>query len=220
MKHNYLSIGAGIGAILLISFLLYSPFLLPAEGNQSNDISQQTIKEKGGTVFERYSSSLEASAQFINSFGEPIGQAHLREGTNGVLIDLELDNLPAGEHAIHIHEKGDCSPVNVKNLQTSDISNFSHAGSHLSPEDNKHGFFHEEGPHAGDLLNIFANTDKQVRAHLMNDRVTLKQNNAGYAYLLDADGSAFIVHDGPDDYYSQKTGMAGARIACAVIKAE
>jgi superoxide dismutase, Cu-Zn family len=35
--------------------------------------------------------------------------------------------------------------------------------------------------------------------------------------LLDADGSALVVHEGPDDYKSDPAGNAGKRIACGVI---
>jgi Cu-Zn family superoxide dismutase len=40
----------------------------------------------------------------------------------------------------------------------------------------------------------------------------------GDAPLLDADGSALVIHAGVDDYQSQPSGNAGDRVACAEIK--
>jgi Cu-Zn family superoxide dismutase len=37
--------------------------------------------------------------------------------------------------------------------------------------------------------------------------------------LLDADGSALVIHAKADDYASQPIGGAGDRVACAVIGA-
>jgi len=42
---------------------------------------------------------------------------------------------------------------------------------------------------------------------------------AGTARRLDADGSALWIHASPDDHTSQPIGGAGARVACAAIKA-
>ncbi|HMK71917.1 MAG TPA: superoxide dismutase family protein, partial [Myxococcaceae bacterium] len=35
--------------------------------------------------------------------------------------------------------------------------------------------------------------------------------------LLDADGTALVIHAKPDDYRTQPSGDAGERIACGVI---
>jgi Cu-Zn family superoxide dismutase len=67
------------------------------------------------------------------------------------------------------------------------------------------------GPHAGDLPNV------EVAANgVLNATVTLP--NATMAALLDADGSALVLHAGPDDYVTDPSGNSGARIACAVIQ--
>ena len=41
---------------------------------------------------------------------------------------------------------------------------------------------------------------------------------AGNNGLLDADGSALVIHEGADDYKSDPAGNAGKRIACGVIR--
>ena len=40
----------------------------------------------------------------------------------------------------------------------------------------------------------------------------------GPAPLLDMDGAAFVIHAVADDYQTQPSGNAGARIACGVIE--
>jgi Cu-Zn family superoxide dismutase len=65
------------------------------------------------------------------------------------------------------------------------------------------------------MPNQFAGSDGTLRTHVVNPIVTLSD---GPASLFDADGSALVVHAGPDDYRSQPAGNAGDRIACAVIE--
>jgi Cu-Zn family superoxide dismutase len=42
--------------------------------------------------------------------------------------------------------------------------------------------------------------------------------SAGPASLMDADGSALVIHQGKDDYRTDPAGDSGDRIACGVIK--
>jgi len=145
-----------------------------------------------------------ARASFIDSEGEEIGTAALSETPTGVLINVEVTDLPAGEHGFHIHETGSC-----------ETPDFQSAGGHYAPRGNQHGFLVEGGPHAGDMPNQFVQDDGVLRAHIRNDRVTLGE---GEGTLFDEDGSAFIIHADADDYSSQPSGNAGPRLACAVIE--
>ena len=50
-----------------------------------------------------------AKAEFVNMAGEKNGTATLTETAQGVLIELEVTGLPAGEWvAFHVHETGKC----------------------------------------------------------------------------------------------------------------
>ncbi len=58
-----------------------------------------------------------------------------------------------------------------------------------------------------------------MNAELYSDRVTLTATEADdRAFLLDENGSALVIHEGPDDHKSQPIGGAGGRVACAVIE--
>lgn len=146
-----------------------------------------------------------AEATFRDLQGQEIGNAVLTQTANGVLIEIELSNVAEGEHGFHIHETGVCDAAD----------GFKAAGGHYEPSQHQHGYMAAGGPHAGDMPNQFVTGDRTLRAHVLNPNVTLSD---GPASLFDADGSAIVVHAGPDDYHSQPAGNAGNRIACAVIE--
>ncbi|NJL01554.1 MAG: superoxide dismutase family protein [Spirulinaceae cyanobacterium SM2_1_0] len=146
-----------------------------------------------------------AIARIADAEGQPLGAVTLTEVQNGVLLDLDLSGLPAGWHAFHIHQTGACSP------------DFTAAGGHEHGAADTHGFFSEDGPGAGDMSNHWLADDGILKAQVFNPRVTVV--GAGdRTELLDTDGSAIILHSGADDYESQPSGAAGARIACGVIE--
>jgi superoxide dismutase, Cu-Zn family len=148
---------------------------------------------------------LQAVATFFNPQGQEIGNAILTQTTSGVVIVIDVSNVADGEHGFHIHETGACDAAD----------GFKSAGGHFEPAQHQHGYMAEHGSHAGDMPNQFVATDGKLRAHVLNPNVTLAD---GPASLLDADGSALVVHADPDDYNSQPAGDAGDRIACAVIE--
>ena len=70
-------------------------------------------------------------------------------------------------------------------------------------------------PHAGDMPNQFVGPSGTISVQVLNTNVTLE---AGTGTLFDDDGSALVIHSGPDDYTSQPADKAGDRIACGVIE--
>lgn len=143
-----------------------------------------------------------ASAMVRDSAGRPLGAVTLRETADGVTLAGSLSGLSPGEHGFHIHHTGACEP-------------FSGAGSHFDPAGSDHGFDAASGPHAGDLRNLVADQDGAAAVQHTNDRVTLQ---SGESALLDEDGSALVIHAGPDDYASQPSGGSGGPVACGVIE--
>ena len=145
-----------------------------------------------------------ASATINDAMGKTIGAATLRETSSGVLIKIDFTAAPAGTHALHVHTTGKC-----------DAPMFMTAGGHFAPGMTKHGLLAAGGPHAGDLPNIYVPADGKLSMEILEPNVTLA---AGPRSLLDADGSAIVLHAMADDYMTDPAGTPGGRIACGVIK--
>lgn len=139
--------------------------------------------------------------------GNGIGTATLIESPNGVLMRVQIvpGGLPAGAHGMHLHSVADCS----------DIGAFKLSKGHINVDGREHGLLNPNGPDNADLPNLVVREDGTADVELFTDRVRLV---GGPAALLDADGSALVVHENADDHMTQPIGGAGARIACAEIK--
>ena len=157
-----------------------------------------------GVVMAR---SVHASATLIDATGSPVGWVGLVEDGSGVVhVNLHVEGMTPGLHGVHIHAVGACSPT------------FAAAGGHYNPLGHQHGLDNPEGAHAGDLPNLSVNVAGVGHLDATSDRVTIAP---GPATLVDADGSAFIVHANPDDQVTDAgNGGSGARIACGVIHAD
>jgi len=133
--------------------------------------------------------------------GAEIGKVEFTASEHGVLLRVlaEPGALTPGWHGIHLHAVGDCSDQALTN-----------SGSHVKHSAAQHGLLNPYGPEDGDLPNIHAAADGSAAAEIFSSLVTLSQ-------LQDADGSAVIIHAGPDDHMSQPIGGAGSRVACAVV---
>jgi Cu-Zn family superoxide dismutase len=72
-----------------------------------------------------------------------------------------------------------------------------------------------KGPHAGDLPNVHVPASGDLAFEYFVDDVSLRSGRRDS--LLDADGSALLMHQGADDYRTEPAGDAGTRIVCGVI---
>ncbi len=148
----------------------------------------------------------EASAELHDAAGRVVGLAQLTEDANGVWITLVVNGLPWGAHGIHIHNVGRCDPPD-----------FASAGDHFNPSRQAHGLYAVGGPHAGDLPVLIVGTEGNAMYQTINPRVTLALGNPA-ASLFDGDGTALVIHIGPDDQSTEPAGNSGGRIACGVIR--
>ncbi len=141
--------------------------------------------------------------------GASAGTATLTDAPRGVLLHVEASGLTPGWHAIHVHEKGDCSDAAFKM-----------AGGHvhmMGAMPAVHGLLMANATDQGDLPNIHADADGTATAEIFAPMVALHAGT-DRANLLDADGSAIVIHAMKDDYTTQPIGGAGARVACGVIR--
>jgi len=143
-----------------------------------------------------------AKADLKDAQGQSVGTVTLTDTPHGVLMHVVLTNAPEGVHAFHVHTTGKCEPP------------FMTAGGHFNPANKQHGAENPMGMHAGDMPNITVPAGGKLTFDILNSDVTLK---AGANSLMDADGSAVMLHAAADDYKGDPAGNAGARVACGVV---
>jgi Cu-Zn family superoxide dismutase len=145
----------------------------------------------------------QARADIKDAGGKSIGTASLRETKDGVLITADIKALSQGLHAVHIHSVGKCEgPA------------FTSAGGHFNPLNKKHGLKNPDGPHAGDLPDLYVNKDGVGRYAALMESISLGDSASS---IFDADGSSIVIHTTADDNMTDPAGNSGDRIACGVI---
>ena len=163
-------------------------------------------------------------ATLLDRNGVEVGQVVFKgQGTHVTRAAVHLDAGAAfgtsDFHGFHIHTVGDCDPTPVGTPPAV----FGAAGGHWNPTGATHG------GHSGDMPSVLMHASGKADAEFDTDRFDVGE-------LLDANGSAVVLHAGRDNFgniptaYSSgeppvagpntatnNTGDAGGRYACGVV---
>lgn len=143
-----------------------------------------------------------ASANLLLADGVPAGAAKLVATDGRIDLQIAASGIEPGEHGFHLHQSGQC-----------DAPDFKSAGGHLNPLGKSHGKDSHDGSHLGDLPNLSVNAEGNGTL-----TVPIEGEQAQIVdWLFDEDGTAVMIHAGPDDYITDPTGDAGGRVACGVL---
>ena len=132
-----------------------------------------------------------------------MGTVVFKEENGMVTMTANIEGLSEGSHAIHLHEKSDCSAPDGTST-----------GGHWNPTGQPHGKWGSaEGYHKGDIGNIEAGADGKATLTFSTDEWCIGCGDPN----KDIMGKGIIVHQGVDDFVTQPTGNAGGRVACGGI---
>lgn len=139
-----------------------------------------------------------------NASGVNVGSVTFTQKGKAVEMRAMLNGMPSGEHAIHVHAVGTCTPPD-----------FASAGGHLNPNSKHHGYANAEGHHAGDFpASVMVKADGTGTANLKNADISLDPASPTAVY-----GKSVVVHELVDDQKTDPAGASGKRLACGVIAA-
>ena len=137
------------------------------------------------------------------SGSKAVGKLIFKEVDGVVSLEAKFQGLTPGMHAIHIHKKADCSSIDGKS-----------AGGHWNPTFKNHGKWGDEGGyHKGDIGNFEIDESGDGKIIMETNEWCIGCEDDTKNIL----GKAIIVHQGTDDFTSQPSGAAGARIICGGI---
>jgi Cu-Zn family superoxide dismutase len=147
---------------------------------------------------------LTANASLLDSSGTRVGVATFSEGDGNTQMGVSVTGLAPGEHGMHIHENGTCTPPG-----------FESAGAHFNPASKQHGLLNPEGPHAGDMPNLVVEPDGSADTTFTVSASLLAE---GPGSMIGSQQRAFVIHADPDDQKTDPSGNSGSRVVCGVIE--
>jgi Cu-Zn family superoxide dismutase len=147
----------------------------------------------------------------VNANGNEIGEVRMSETRFGTVdVEARLRGLEPGFHGFHVHAVGTCEAPDFKS-----------AKGHVGEAEGE-----DHGGHTGDLSSLLVKRNGTATLRVTTDRFDLED-------LRDDDGSAVMVHSGPDNFANiperyapggpdddtLETGDSGSRVACGEIDA-
>ena len=128
------------------------------------------------------------------------GDVYFKSTKDGVVVTAKIHGLPQSQNkckgrvfGFHIHEGNSCTGNNE--------DEFANTGMHYNPNNCPHPY------HLGNLPPLIENDGYAYMSVLINK-----------FKIKDIIGKTIIIHDSPDDFTSQPSGNAGAKIACGIIE--
>jgi Cu-Zn family superoxide dismutase len=131
-----------------------------------------------------------------------VGTVTFTEKSGVVNMEAAISGATPGTHAIHIHEKGDCTAADATS-----------AAGHWNPTKEAHGKWGSGACHRGDIGNIEVGADGKGKLTMSTNLWCIGCNDM----TKDITGKSIIIHGKADDFTTQPTGNAGARQGCGVI---
>ena len=190
MKKDLATFGMKASCLILISI----SFVLTSCGSEENPVDAPltpSVKKATATINPTSENRVTGMATFTQNGAQ-------------ITLIIEIQNASPGLHGVHIHEKGDCSSPDGTS-----------AGGHWNPTGVAHGKWAVGEFHLGDIGNMIVGQDGTGTIELTTDLWEIDTGSN-----TDVVGKGIIVHAGADDFTSQPSGAAGARIGCGVVLAE
>ena len=175
-------------------------------------------------VVEETSAAPEAAAGsravLQDAEGAEVGSVSFSEVAAGAEVVAEVQGLEPGFYGLHVHATGLCEPDSTAPGDPGTTGAFLSAGGHLGNEDAEHP------GHRGDLPGLLVTEEGAGFLTTVTDRFGVQD------LVADDDGSAVMVHSGPDNHANVPeryapggpdeatlgTGDAGSRLACGVVE--
>ncbi|GGS10638.1 superoxide dismutase family protein [Deinococcus sedimenti] len=157
------------------------------------------------------STPLSATAALRDPAGQVLGTATFQQVGPGVRVTVNVSGLQPGQHGMHVHENGRCTPG--VDAATNTTVPFGGAGGHFDPGQSRnhdHPQADNTVGHGGDLPMLTVGADGRGQATFSTDKLSL----TGQAGILNR---SLVIHAQPDDYRSDPAGRSGARERCGVI---
>jgi Cu-Zn family superoxide dismutase len=189
---------------LLILGILLTTLTTVSCKNETKEVKEevneiiQDIKEENKAEKKEVKVTVESKSD-----SKAKGSTTFTESDGKVEMVATFEGLTEGEHAIHLHEKADCSSADGKS-----------AGGHWNPTFKPPGKWGAtEGYHKGDIGNFTADANGNGTITFSTDEWCIGCGDETKDIL----GKGVIVHQGTDDFTSQPSGDAGARVSCGGI---
>lgn len=191
--------------ITCLSITLLGMVSCKDEKKETSDVPSEMNEEKTEVVKQndKNKRNVISFALEPKSDSEASGRVRFRDVDGSVHMRASIKGLTPGIHAIHIHEKADCTSPDGKS-----------SGGHWNPTFEDHGKWDDaKGFHRGDIGNFVANEKGEGTISMTTDLWCIGCGDEKKDIL----GKAIIVHQGEDDFTSQPSGDAGARVSCGGI---